>query len=142
VPATYLSSQQGARERRAVMAELAADAPTCKLLYVTPEQLVKSAELVKALQRLSQCGLLARLVIDEARLLRHCLAPSMRGALESCLKDSAKCAFLLHQPPSQVAYHGCRFLQLLERDRACSSAPASRYNRQSLSRFAGPRRTV
>ena len=76
MPATYLSSQQGARERRAVMAELAADAPTCKLLYVTPEQLVKSAELVKALQRLSQCGLLARLVIDEACPSTHCLGPS------------------------------------------------------------------
>lgn len=67
VPATYLSSQQGVRERRAVMDELAAAAPTCKLLYVTPEQLVKSAQLVSVLQGLSRRGLLARLVIDEAR---------------------------------------------------------------------------
>lgn len=141
MPATYLSSQQGARERRAVMAELAADAPTCKLLYVTPEQLVKSAELVRALQRLSQCGLLARLVIDEACLLRRCLAPSRSGALQSCLIDSAKCASFATSP-SQVAYHGCRFLQLLKKDQACSSAPASCCNRQSPSRLAGPRRTV
>ena len=67
VPATYLSSQQGARERRAVLAELAAAAPTCKLLYVTPEQLVKSGALVDALTRLRARGRLARLVIDEAR---------------------------------------------------------------------------
>ena len=67
VPATYLSSQQGARERRAVLAELAAAAPTCKLLYVTPEQLVKSGALVDALTRLRARGRLARLVVDEAR---------------------------------------------------------------------------
>ena len=67
MPATYLSSQQGVRERRAVMAELGAAAPTCKLLYVTPEQLVKSGELVDALRRLARHGLLARLVVDEAR---------------------------------------------------------------------------
>ncbi len=66
VPATYLSSQQGAHERRAVLAELAAAAPTCKLLYVTPEQLVKSNALVDALKRLRGRGRLARLVIDEA----------------------------------------------------------------------------
>ena len=67
VPATYLSSQLGARERRAVLAELAAAAPTCKLLYVTPEQLVKSGALVDALTRLRARGRLARLVVDEAR---------------------------------------------------------------------------
>ncbi|KAK9835234.1 hypothetical protein WJX81_007757 [Elliptochloris bilobata] len=70
VPTTYLSSQQGEGERRGVLAELAAPVPTCKLLYVTPEQLVKNNKLVDALQRLRARGLLARLVIDEA----HCVS--------------------------------------------------------------------
>lgn len=82
VPATYLSSQQGARERRAVLAELAAAAPTCKLLYVTPEQLAKSGALVDALTRLRARGRLARLVVDEARL-------PLRGA--SCELQCAAC---------------------------------------------------
>lgn len=38
-----------------------------KLLYVTPEQLVKSGALQEVLQALCQRGKLARVVIDEVR---------------------------------------------------------------------------
>ena len=71
VPATYLSSQQSAAEATAVRRELRkverGGSPTCKLLYVTPEQLVKSAALREALEGLRVKGLLARVVVDEVR---------------------------------------------------------------------------
>ncbi len=68
VPTTYLSSQQSKAERHAVFLELRKAAPTVKLLYITPEQLVKSDRLIAELQGLCARGLLARLIIDEA----HC----------------------------------------------------------------------
>lgn len=70
VPTTYLSSQQSAGEARAVRRELAKEVPSCKLLYVTPEQLVKSAGLQAALTGLMQRGRLSRFVIDEV-CIRH-----------------------------------------------------------------------
>jgi superfamily II DNA helicase RecQ len=39
--------------------------PTCKLLYVTPEQLCNNIHLQNLLAALHRRGLLARLVIDE-----------------------------------------------------------------------------
>lgn len=65
IPATYLNSQQSAEERKMVYRELAKSVPSCKLLYVTPEQLVKSGTLLDILQRLHGRGLLAAVVIDE-----------------------------------------------------------------------------
>ncbi len=74
VPASYISSQQSKEELLAVLRELSKSAtsgpPTCKLLYVTPEQLVKSTSLNNILGRLYKAGLLARLVVDEA----HCVS--------------------------------------------------------------------
>ena len=70
VPATFLSSQQSAAEATAVRRELRKAAPSCKLLYVTPEQLVKSGALGEALGALHARGRLARIVIDEA----HCVS--------------------------------------------------------------------
>ena len=67
VPATYLSSQQTKGDAAAVYRELQKDTPSCKLLYVTPEQLVKSERLRGVLQCLHQRGLFARIVVDEAR---------------------------------------------------------------------------
>ena len=55
---------------QAVFLELAKPAPTIKLLYVTPEQLVKGERLRAALSALRQRGLLARVVVDEA----HCVS--------------------------------------------------------------------
>ena len=65
VPATYLSSQQSVAERRAVLAELGKATPTAKLLYVTPEQLVRSGALIDTLTALHARGCLARVVVDE-----------------------------------------------------------------------------
>ena len=76
MPATYLSSQQTAAQKAAVFKELSQAFPSCKLLYVTPEQFVKSNALVDVLTRLHQRGLLACFVVDEVRaLLFPCLLP-------------------------------------------------------------------
>ena len=48
-----------------MLRELSKPRPTCKLLYVTPEQLVQSSSLNNVLGRLHAADLLARLVIDE-----------------------------------------------------------------------------
>ena len=66
------ASQDTAGERawRACVAhaqELGKERPSMKLLYVTPEQLVASAQLEAALRSLQQRRLLARFVVDEAR---------------------------------------------------------------------------
>ena len=68
VPATYLNSQQSATQKKAVFKELAQAFPSCKLLYVTPEQMVKSTTLVEILQKLDSRGLLTCLFIDEVKL--------------------------------------------------------------------------
>ena len=70
VPATYLSSQQTAAEQRAVYMELRMNPPSCKLLYITPEQLSKNLQLRGALEALRLRGQLARVVVDEA----HCVS--------------------------------------------------------------------
>ncbi|KAI3425882.1 hypothetical protein D9Q98_007855 [Chlorella vulgaris] len=70
VPTTYLSSQQTVTESKAVFLELGKARPTVKLLYVTPEQLVRGERLKAALGALHSRGLLARIVIDEA----HCVS--------------------------------------------------------------------
>ncbi|PRW57979.1 ATP-dependent DNA helicase Q-like 1 isoform A [Chlorella sorokiniana] len=70
VPTTYLSSQQTETEARAVHLELCKPRPSIKLLYVTPEQLVKGERLKRELGTLHSRGLLARIVIDEA----HCVS--------------------------------------------------------------------
>lgn len=71
IPATYLNSQQSATQKKAVFHELTQAFPSCKLLYVTPEQLVKSSTLVEILQKLDSRGLLSSLVIDEVDLACH-----------------------------------------------------------------------
>ncbi|MEW5309751.1 MAG: hypothetical protein WDW38_001613 [Sanguina aurantia] len=70
VPATYLSSQQSQSEASAVYRELSKACPTVKLLYATPEQLVKSSGLRRLLDQLHASHRLARIVIDEA----HCVS--------------------------------------------------------------------
>ena len=67
VPATFLSSAQSKDDANAVYSELRKVAPSCKLLYVTPEQLSKNGLLQDLLAGLHQRGTLARLVIDEVR---------------------------------------------------------------------------
>jgi RecQ family ATP-dependent DNA helicase len=72
IPASYLSSQQTKTESRAVLMDLhhKDGRLTTKILYVTPEQLVKGTVLQNALARLNEQGLLARIVVDEA----HCVS--------------------------------------------------------------------
>ncbi|KAG2450219.1 hypothetical protein HYH02_000320 [Chlamydomonas schloesseri] len=70
VPATFLSSQQTAAESIAVMRELRKDRPSIKLLYLTPEALVKGGRVKELLDRLHARQRLARFVIDEA----HCVS--------------------------------------------------------------------
>ena len=67
VPATYLSSAQSKDDTNAVYSELRKAVPSCKLLYVTPEQLCKNGMLQELLAGLHSRGKLARLVIDEVR---------------------------------------------------------------------------
>ncbi|GFR41110.1 hypothetical protein Agub_g1705, partial [Astrephomene gubernaculifera] len=70
VPTTFLSSQQTQDEVLAVLRELRKERPSCKLLYLTPEALVKGNRIKDLLDRLLQRGRLARFVIDEA----HCVS--------------------------------------------------------------------
>lgn len=65
VPASFINSQQTRAEVSAVFRELSKPRPTCKLLYITPEQFVKSTSLHRLLAGLHTRGLLARLVVDE-----------------------------------------------------------------------------
>uniref|UniRef100_A0A7S2X3F7 ATP-dependent DNA helicase n=1 Tax=Chloropicon primus TaxID=1764295 RepID=A0A7S2X3F7_9CHLO len=53
-----------------VFRELKKSLPTCKLLYLTPEQFVKSQHLQSVLRALFDAGLLSRLIVDEA----HCIS--------------------------------------------------------------------
>lgn len=71
IPATYLSSQASQGHIDAVFRELARRPEVlCKLLYVTPETLLKISRLRLALQELHRARLLARFVVDEA----HCIS--------------------------------------------------------------------
>ena len=49
VPTTYISSQQSQGEAQAVWLELQKPRPSIKLLYITPEQLVKGERLKRVL---------------------------------------------------------------------------------------------
>lgn len=50
IPAGYLSSQTGVTLRRAIVQELRRKRPSLKLLYVTPEKLSNSAEMMDLLE--------------------------------------------------------------------------------------------
>lgn len=89
IPATFLSSQQGRTEAVAVLRELNKARPTCKLLYVTPEQLVKSSALNDILRRLNENGMLARVVIDEAS------KPTGQGNIYECLRQPQYCTYYM-----------------------------------------------
>mmetsp|Transcript_15724 Transcript_15724/g.64254 ORF Transcript_15724/g.64254 Transcript_15724/m.64254 type:complete len:1228 (-) Transcript_15724:710-4393(-) len=56
--------------RTNIMSDLRSVQPNLKLLYVTPEKIVKSASFVSVLEQLYSRGLLTRVVIDEA----HCVS--------------------------------------------------------------------
>lgn len=68
MPASFINSQQTSTEKSAVFREVNKPMPTCKLLYITPEQFVTNTALHSVLTSLHGRGLLQRLVIDEVRL--------------------------------------------------------------------------
>jgi bloom syndrome protein len=70
IDAMYINSELTAAERKERFASLREARVTCRLLYVTPEALGQSQQMVSALEALDARGLLARIVIDEA----HCVS--------------------------------------------------------------------
>ncbi|KAH7460767.1 hypothetical protein KRP22_007672 [Phytophthora ramorum] len=70
IPAAFLTSQTVVTLKRSITAELRRPTPSLKLLYLTPEKIVKSAEMMELLQVLHGNGALARFVVDEA----HCVS--------------------------------------------------------------------
>ncbi|ESW20522.1 hypothetical protein PHAVU_006G216200 [Phaseolus vulgaris] len=70
IPATYLSANMEWTEQQEILRELTSDYCKYKLLYVTPEKVVKSDNLLRHLENLHFRELLARIVIDEA----HCVS--------------------------------------------------------------------
>lgn len=86
VPATYLNSQQTDGEKGAVYRELGKDHPTCKLLYVTPEQFANSQLLIEKLTRLYHLGLMSLFCVDEVGA-QPC-ADMFLGCANMCLAAS------------------------------------------------------
>lgn len=70
IDAMYINSELTAAERKERFALLSKSRVTCRLLYVTPEAVGQSQQMVAALEALDARGLLARIVIDEA----HCVS--------------------------------------------------------------------
>ncbi|BAT86759.1 hypothetical protein VIGAN_05006800 [Vigna angularis var. angularis] len=70
IPAAYLSANMEWTEQQEILRELNSDYCKYKLLYVTPEKVVKSDNLLRHLENLHFRELLARIVIDEA----HCVS--------------------------------------------------------------------
>lgn len=54
IPAAFLSSQTGITLKRSITSELRRKTPSVKLLYVTPEKIVKSPEMMELLEILHQ----------------------------------------------------------------------------------------
>ncbi|ORX95152.1 ATP-dependent DNA helicase [Basidiobolus meristosporus CBS 931.73] len=70
IPAACLTGNTDAAKRRFIFSEVERNDPRLKLLYVTPEMMIKSNQVQEAIQKLFRRKLLARFVIDEA----HCLS--------------------------------------------------------------------
>lgn len=70
VDAMFINSDLSAGERQQRFADLRRDDVSCRLVYVTPEAVQKSNQLVTVLEQLNRQHQLARIVIDEA----HCVS--------------------------------------------------------------------
>ncbi|KAK7412041.1 hypothetical protein VNO78_03487 [Psophocarpus tetragonolobus] len=70
IPAAYLSANMEWTEQLEILRELNSDYCKYKLLYVTPEKIAKSDNLLRHLESLHVRELLERIVIDEA----HCVS--------------------------------------------------------------------
>ncbi|DBA05397.1 TPA: hypothetical protein N0F65_007559 [Lagenidium giganteum] len=108
IPAAFMSSQTGITLRRAIMRELRRPKPSLKLLYVTPEKIGKSAEMMEILHQLHSKGMLARFVIDEAHCVSqwgHDFRPdySKLGVLKSSFPTVPLMALTATAPPKVIA---------------------------------------
>lgn len=65
-----LTASSGTKEEREILDDLMSDQPEMKLLYVTPEKIVKNYGLRGILKRMHERGNIARIVLDEA----HCVS--------------------------------------------------------------------
>ncbi|XP_058771804.1 ATP-dependent DNA helicase Q-like 4A [Vicia villosa] len=70
IPAAYLSANMEWTEQQEILRELNSDYCKYKLLYVTPEKIARSDNLLRHLESLYVRELLSRIVIDEA----HCVS--------------------------------------------------------------------
>ncbi|KAJ0399769.1 hypothetical protein P43SY_010556 [Pythium insidiosum] len=107
IPAAFLSSQTGITLHRAIGRELRGRFPSLKLLYVTPEKIAKSEEMMSLMQGLYANGMLARFVIDEAHCVSqwgHDFRPdySKLGMLKDAFPDVPLMALTATAPPKVI----------------------------------------
>jgi len=70
IPSCFISSQQTPSTLTSIYRELSMPLPSCKLVFVTPEQLASNMRLRDALVCLHQRHLVARIAVDEC----HCVS--------------------------------------------------------------------
>ncbi|TMW65508.1 hypothetical protein Poli38472_008150 [Pythium oligandrum] len=107
IPAAFLSSQTSMTLKRAIVRELRRPRPSLKLLYVTPEKIAKSEEMMELMQILHSNGMLARFVIDEAHCVSqwgHDFRPdySKLGILKATFPEVPLMALTATAPPKVI----------------------------------------
>ncbi|KAE8893266.1 ATP-dependent DNA helicase Q-like 1 [Phytophthora fragariae] len=131
IPAAFLTSQTALTLKRAITAELRRPVPSLKLLYLTPEKIVKSEEMADLLLTLHRNKMLARFVIDEAHCVSqwgHDFRPeySQLGMLKKTYPDVPLMALTATAPP--------KVIQGVQRSLRISNGPvfSMSFNRQNL----------
>lgn len=107
IPAAFLTSQTSLTLKRSITAELRRPIPSIKLLYLTPEKICKSEEMMSLLEILHQNKMLARFVIDEAHCVSqwgHDFRPeySKLGLLKKTFPDVPLMALTATAPPKVI----------------------------------------
>ncbi|KAK1944386.1 ATP-dependent DNA helicase Q-like 1 [Phytophthora citrophthora] len=107
IPAAFLTSQTSLTLKRSITAELRRPIPSIKLLYLTPEKICKSEEMMSLLEILHQNKMLARFVIDEAHCVSqwgHDFRPeySKLGLLKKTFPDIPLMALTATAPPKVI----------------------------------------
>ncbi|KAF4324441.1 hypothetical protein JM18_000346 [Phytophthora kernoviae] len=93
--------------KRSITAELRRPTPSVKLLYLTPEKIIKSMEMMDLIETLHRNGMLARFVIDEAHCVSqwgHDFRPeySQMGILKKTFPDVPVMALTATAPPKVI----------------------------------------